>query len=189
MSEDLPSCDWKLAMNLGGAEVDTGEPRMITLVVPSPHSSSWVLLSSIMFFAAGWATSISRKIAFPSFVSLGNGIRIVTRDMSIHEKNSSREKIREDRELDSRKGDKRRAYKIPPIGSRIIFSIAFGPKHVLITSATVYQLDVSPENLFPGVKQLTFAAVMFEIWAFLPDCRSGVVSGGPRLRSRHTEGR
>ena len=43
---------------------------MITDVVPSPHSSSCVLLSSIMFLAAGWATSISRKMAFPSFVSL-----------------------------------------------------------------------------------------------------------------------
>jgi hypothetical protein len=28
-------------------------PRMMTLVVPSPTSSSWVLESSIMFFAAG----------------------------------------------------------------------------------------------------------------------------------------
>jgi hypothetical protein len=26
---------------------------------------------------------------------------------------------------------------MPPIGSRIIFSMALGPKHVLITSATV----------------------------------------------------
>lgn len=26
---------------------------------------------------------------------------------------------------------------MPPIGSRIILSIAFGPKHVLMTSATV----------------------------------------------------
>ena len=30
------------------------------------------------------------------------------------------------------------AYNIPPIGSRIIFSIALGPKHVRMTSATVY---------------------------------------------------
>lgn len=52
------------------SEAEIGKPRMITLVVPSPHSSSCVLLSSIMFLAAGWATSISRKIAFPSFVSL-----------------------------------------------------------------------------------------------------------------------
>ena len=53
------------------AEIEISKPRMMTLVVPSPHSSSCVLLSSIMFLAAGWATSISRKIAFPSFVSLG----------------------------------------------------------------------------------------------------------------------
>ena len=31
-----------------------------------------------------------------------------------------------------------RTHRIPPIGSRIIFSMAFGPRHVLITSATVY---------------------------------------------------
>jgi hypothetical protein len=43
---------------------------MITLVVPSPHSSSCVRLSSIMFFAAGWATSISRRIELPSLVML-----------------------------------------------------------------------------------------------------------------------
>lgn len=44
---------------------------MITLVVPSPHSSSCVLESSIMFLAAGCATSISRRMALPSFVRLG----------------------------------------------------------------------------------------------------------------------
>lgn len=48
---------------------------MMTLVVPSPTSSSWVLESSIMLFAAGWATSISRRIALPSFVSL-SGARV-----------------------------------------------------------------------------------------------------------------
>lgn len=69
---------------------------MMTLVVPSPHSSSCVLLSSIMFFAAGCATSISLRIAFPSFVRT-----------------------------------------IPPIGSRIILSMALGPKQVRMTSATV----------------------------------------------------
>ena len=37
-------------------------------------------------------------------------------------------------------------HKMPPIGSRIIFSIAFGPRQVLITSATVYPPDVSPDN-------------------------------------------
>ena len=31
-----------------------------------------------------------------------------------------------------------RTHRIPPIGSRIILSMAFGPRHVLITSATVY---------------------------------------------------
>lgn len=88
-------------------------PRMITLVVPSPHSSSCVRLSSIMFFAAGCATSISRKIALPSFVNLAN--------------------------CQAQEHDKKydQTYRIPPMGSRIIFSIALGPKHVLITSATV----------------------------------------------------
>mmetsp|Transcript_10961 Transcript_10961/g.31060 ORF Transcript_10961/g.31060 Transcript_10961/m.31060 type:complete len:261 (+) Transcript_10961:1107-1889(+) len=42
--------------------------KIITLVVPSPTSSSWLLASSIIDFAAGWVTSISRKIALPSFV-------------------------------------------------------------------------------------------------------------------------
>lgn len=45
-------------------------PRMMTLVVPSPTSSSWVRESSIMLLAAGWATSISRRMALPSLVSL-----------------------------------------------------------------------------------------------------------------------
>ena len=86
----------------------------MTDVVPSPHSSSCVLLSSIMFLAAGCATSISRKMAFPSFVSL----QVVDR-FSIHSK------------------EKNLTDKMPPIGSKIIFSIALGPKHVRITSATV----------------------------------------------------
>ena len=43
-------------------------PKMITVVVPSPTSSSWARESSNMLLAAGWLTSISRKIAFPSFV-------------------------------------------------------------------------------------------------------------------------
>lgn len=51
------------------------------------------------------------------------------------------------------------AYKIPPIGSRSIFNIAFGPKHDRITSATV------------------FAATIFAIWALRPVCRSGPASG------------
>lgn len=40
----------------------------MTVVVPSPTSSSCVLLSSIMLLAAGCATSISRRIAWPSLV-------------------------------------------------------------------------------------------------------------------------
>lgn len=40
----------------------------MTVVVPSPTSSSCVLLSSIMLLAAGCATSISRSIACPSLV-------------------------------------------------------------------------------------------------------------------------
>jgi len=42
---------------------------MMTDVVPSPVSSSCVLDNSIMLFAAGCVTSISLKIAFPSFVN------------------------------------------------------------------------------------------------------------------------
>jgi hypothetical protein len=42
---------------------------MITLVVPSPTSSSCVRDSSIIDFAAGCATSTSRRIALPSLVS------------------------------------------------------------------------------------------------------------------------
>lgn len=42
---------------------------MITVVVPSPTSSSCVRLSSIMLFAAGCDTSISRRMAWPSLVS------------------------------------------------------------------------------------------------------------------------
>lgn len=33
-------------------------------------------------------------------------------------------------------------HKMPPIGSRIIFSMAFGPKHVRMTSATVYNKHI-----------------------------------------------
>ncbi|RUP43620.1 hypothetical protein BC936DRAFT_136932, partial [Jimgerdemannia flammicorona] len=44
-------------------------PKMMTLVVPSPTSSSCVRLSSIMDLAAGWATSTSRRMALPSLVS------------------------------------------------------------------------------------------------------------------------
>ncbi len=74
-------------------------PNMMTVVVPSPTSSSCVRLSSIMLFAAGWATSISRRMAWPSLVST-----------------------------------------IPPMGSRSILSIAFGPRHDRIMSATLLEL-------------------------------------------------
>ena len=37
-------------------------------MVPSPTSSSWALDNSIIDLAAGWTTSISLKIALPSFV-------------------------------------------------------------------------------------------------------------------------
>lgn len=39
---------------------------IITLVVPSPTSSSYALLISNILFAAGCFTSISRRIACPS---------------------------------------------------------------------------------------------------------------------------
>merc|ERR1719495_3112163 len=42
--------------------------RTITLVVPSPTSSSCVLAISIMVLAAGCCTVISRKMALPSLV-------------------------------------------------------------------------------------------------------------------------
>ena len=44
-------------------------PKIITEVVPSPTSSSWVRESSIMLFAAGCETSTSRRMLFPSFVN------------------------------------------------------------------------------------------------------------------------
>ena len=79
-----------------GEKFEASIPRMMTVVVPSPTSSSCVLLSSIMLFAAGCDTSISRRIACPSFVNT-----------------------------------------MPPIGSSNIFSMAFGPKHDRIISATL----------------------------------------------------
>ena len=96
---------------LGGANERI--PNIMTVVVPSPTSSSCVLLNSIMLFAAGCATSISRKIAWPSLVST-----------------------------------------MPPIGSSSIFSIALGPRHDRMISATV------------------LAAVMFDNCAFRPNWRS-----------------
>ncbi len=44
-------------------------PRMMTDVVPSPTSSSCVRDRSIMLLAAGWDTSISRRMALPSLVT------------------------------------------------------------------------------------------------------------------------
>lgn len=41
--------------------------KTITLVVPSPTSSSYDLEISNIDFAAGWLTSISLKMACPSF--------------------------------------------------------------------------------------------------------------------------
>lgn len=71
-------------------------PRIMTVVVPSPTSSSCVRLSSIMLLAAGCETSISRRIAWPSFVRT-----------------------------------------MPPMGSSSILSMAFGPRHDRIMSATL----------------------------------------------------
>jgi len=56
-----------------------------------------------MLFAAGCETSISRRIACPSFVNT-----------------------------------------IPPIGSNSIFSIAFGPRHDRIISATLFGVSSVP---------------------------------------------
>lgn len=78
---------------------------MITVVVPSPTSSSCVRLSSIMLFAAGCDTSISLRIACPSLVST-----------------------------------------IPPMGSSSIFSMALGPRHDRMMSATLQSLGVVREK-------------------------------------------
>ena len=122
-------------------------------MVPSPHSSSCVRLSSIMFFAAGCATSISRKIALPSFVRLARTFN-----------------TEDERTI-------RSTYRIPPIGSKIILSMAFGPRHVRMTSATVYHSEESVTDIKINYDVVcTFAAVMLEICAFRPDCLSGAVS-------------
>ena len=52
----------------GNVQAGNRPARMMTLVVPSPTSSSWALDSSIMLLAAGCLTSISRRIACPSLV-------------------------------------------------------------------------------------------------------------------------
>lgn len=81
-------------------------PSIMTVVVPSPTSSSCVLLNSIMLFAAGCATSISRRIAWPSLVRT-----------------------------------------MPPIGSRSILSIAFGPRHDRMMSATLCMMRFGPASI------------------------------------------
>ena len=53
----------------GSAAASISPARMMTEVVPSPTSSSCVRLSSMMLLAAGWLTSISRRMALPSLVS------------------------------------------------------------------------------------------------------------------------
>mmetsp|Transcript_28979 Transcript_28979/g.55507 ORF Transcript_28979/g.55507 Transcript_28979/m.55507 type:complete len:236 (-) Transcript_28979:53-760(-) len=58
----------RFSMN-GCARCIISPARIMTEVVPSPTSSSCVRERSIIAFAAGWTTSISRRIAFPSFVS------------------------------------------------------------------------------------------------------------------------
>lgn len=68
-----------------------------------------VRASSIMLLAAGWATSISLRIAWPSLVRT-----------------------------------------MPPMGSSSILSMALGPRHERMISATV------------------FAAAMLESWALRP---------------------
>lgn len=105
-------------------------PSIITVVVPSPTSSSCVLLNSIMLFAAGCATSISRRMAWPSFVRT-----------------------------------------MPPIGSSSILSIAFGPRHDRMISATLHVVSFAAGELWNGLPYV-FAAVMFEICAFRPTCLS-----------------
>mmetsp|Transcript_51832 Transcript_51832/g.83656 ORF Transcript_51832/g.83656 Transcript_51832/m.83656 type:complete len:231 (+) Transcript_51832:1364-2056(+) len=59
---------WILRSSSGSATCSISPARMMTEVVPSPTSSSWARESSIMLLAAGCLTSISRRIAWPSFV-------------------------------------------------------------------------------------------------------------------------
>jgi hypothetical protein len=72
LCEDLSSCRTTKPRSdiMSSRLMKLNAPRMMTLVVPSPTSSSCVRESSIMLLAAGCATSISRKMAFPSFVNL-----------------------------------------------------------------------------------------------------------------------
>ena len=103
----------------------------MTVVVPSPTSSSCVRLSSIMLLAAGCATSISRSIACPSFVRT-----------------------------------------IPPMGSSSILSIAFGPRHDLMISATLWRVSLHYAGLDTRLWAYVFAAVIFDSWALRPTCLS-----------------
>eukprot|EP01139_Manchomonas_bermudensis_P000637 Amastigsp_a699_1024.p4 type:complete len:201 gc:universal Amastigsp_a699_1024:1098-1700(+) len=109
----------------GSAAARTSPARMTTEVVPSPTSSSCVRESSIMDLAAGCLTSISRRMALPSFVMT-----------------------------------------MPPMGSRIILSIARGPRQVRTRSATA------------------FAAATLESCALRPFSRSclvlNTITGRPR---------
>ena len=58
--------------------------------------------------------------------------------------------------------------------------MAFGPRHVRMTSATVYHSEESVTDIKINYDVVcTFAAVMLEICAFRPDCLSGAVSAEP----------
>lgn len=129
----LHSHENQIVMWIDNASTDEKNiPKIMTLVVPSPTSSSWVRLSSIMLFAAGWVTSISRKMAFPSLVNT-----------------------------------------MPPMGSKSIFNIARGPRHVRMMSDTVYR-DMRSKR--PN----TLAAEMLDNWALRPVSRWKLVSNGER---------
>ena len=66
----MSTTGWMLFFSTyGNACARISPAKMITSVVPSPTSSSWVRSNSIISLAAGCATSISRKIACPSLVS------------------------------------------------------------------------------------------------------------------------
>lgn len=67
---------------------------------------------------------------------------------------------------------KGRAHKMPPMGSRTILSMALGPRHVLMTSATVCRQS-HRSTLCP-----TLAATMLAVCALRPCWRSGPVSVG-----------
>jgi hypothetical protein len=117
-------------------------PRIITVVVPSPTSSSCVRLSSIMLLAAGCDTSISRRMAWPSLVST-----------------------------------------MPPMGSSSILSMALGPRHDRMISATLCRQGMRVSA--SGAQQTSdistrcgegrayvLAAAMLDSWALRPVCLS-----------------